>query len=449
MSNFAGYAKNATTTLFTSGFSALIGLGTSMLVARLLGPDGRGVFALAVLLPTLIISFTNFGIASATTYYTARKIEQPSMIAGNTIIASLLVSLFSIGIGFIVTIFFRESFFHGVSYTYLLVALLLVPPTVLVANLQGILLGIQSFNRYNVVNLIQAFLLFGLTALFLLVFRAGIYGALWANILALLLTSIIINKWVWSHLGKPSWLLNKSYLKNAFTYGLQAHLSNILAYLGYRVDMFLVNLFLNPVAVGLYAVGVALVEQIWMVSQAASTILFPMVSGSGSTKAIKDFTPLVSRTILVLNIIIAVAFFFLSKWIILILYGKAYLPAASTMQALLTGIVALGTGRVLANDIAGRGKPMLNTYINIVSVLVNVVLNILWIPGFGIVGAAWASTVSYTVAMIGEVFVYVRVSGNSWLKVLFIQRSDLSLYLQLLTRALRYGKNLSTGRQSL
>lgn len=412
-----------------------------MLVARLLGPEGRGVFALAVLLPTLIISFTNFGIVSATTYYIACKHDDASMITGNTIIASLLVSLFSIGIGLIVTFFFRDSLFHGISANYLLVALLLIPPTLLVGNLQGILLGTQNFGQYNFLNLFQTFLLFLLTAIFLFVFHAGIYGALWANILALLLNCIMITKWVWNNYGKPSWFLNKSYLKNAFTYGLQAHLSNVLAYLGYRIDMFLVNFFLNPAAVGLYAVGVTLVEQIWMVSQTASTVLFPMVSSSGNAKAVKDFTPLISRTILILNILMAALFFLLSKWIILLLYGRAYLPASSTMQALLTGIIALGTSRILANDIAGRGKPMINTYINIVSVLVNVVLNILWIPSFGIVGAAWASTISYTVAMLGEVFVYARISENSWFKILFVQQEDLSIYLQLITRAVYFGKS--------
>ncbi|MEM3658493.1 MAG: polysaccharide biosynthesis C-terminal domain-containing protein [Candidatus Hadarchaeum sp.] len=57
-----------------------------------------------------------------------------------------------------------------------------------------------------------------------------------------------------------------------------------------------------------------------------------------------------------------------------------------------------------------------------------VALNILWIPKFGIAGAAWASTVSYTISFLGSLFFYCRLSGNRWMKVLLPQRSDWAVY---------------------
>jgi len=83
---------------------------------------------------------------------------------------------------------------------------------------------------------------------------------------------------------------------------------------------------------------------------------------------------------------------------------------------------------VLANDISGRGRPMLNTYIGGMSLVVNVLLNILWIPMYGINGAALASTVSYGVTLVVQLFVYCRVSGNSWTNVLLPQPGDWVLY---------------------
>ena len=433
------YTKNATVTFLITAISAVIGLVTSIMVARLLGPEGRGILALAILLPTLIYTLTNFGITPATTYYLALNHDDASMILGNTMIISFLVSLISLGFGNAAAIIFHASFFHSVSYIYLLVALLIIPPNVILQNLQGILLGAQKFSLYNITTLIQTLLLLLLTTLFLLVFRMGVYGAIWANIFALSASCVIIMLWVWSILGKPIWLLNKAYLKKALIYGLQAHLSNVLAFLNYRVDMFIINFFLNPTEVGLYAIGVAIVEQIWMISQAASTVLFPMVSQN--EKGVRDLTPIVSRSILVLNTLMASILFILSKVIILVLYGRAYLSAVSTIQALFIGVIALGTGRILANDIAGRGKPVLNTYINIVSVIVNVILNILWIPAYGIVGAAWASTVSYSVVMLGEVYVYAKISENSWHSVLFIQRGDITLYLSMFVQLIQHTKS--------
>jgi len=194
--------------------------------------------------------------------------------------------------------------------------------------------------------------------------------------------------------------------------------------------MFLVNWFLGPAAVGLYSVGVGLVEKLWLVSQAASTVLFPRVAAESEEHRRKEFTPLVARTVLWITALAALVLVLLSHWIVLVLYSETFLPAVGALQALLIGIVALSAGRVLANDIAGRGFPGLNIYTGLATVLTNVVLNLLWTPRYGIVGAAWASTVSYTVSFLGVLFFYCRLSGNRWTKVVFSQPGDWALYFR-------------------
>jgi len=71
---------------------------------------------------------------------------------------------------------------------------------------------------------------------------------------------------------------------------------------------------------------------------------------------------------------------------------------------------------------------MLNNYAGLVTVATNVILNILWIPRYGIAGAAWASMCSYNTGSILQLFLYTRLSGNSWTKILLPQRGDLALY---------------------
>ena len=62
--------------------------------------------------------------------------------------------------------------------------------------------------------------------------------------------------------------------------------------------------------------------------------------------------------------------------------------------------------------------------------LVNVLLNIIWIPKFGISGAAWASTVSYGVALVAHLYNYCKLSGNHWSKVVLPQAGDGATYLR-------------------
>lgn len=429
-------------TAITFGSSLLnlfLGIGASVILARVLGPEGRGAYALAMLLPSLVVTFGNLGIGPATAYYVARNEFCHQEILGNNILLSVGVGGVGVLVGMAVVLFFREIIFPSIPPSYLLLALTLVPGEIFFSYVNYILLGAQRIKEFNYRQLLQAVLFLGFIALALLVLRAGVVGAILASFLTWVIIDVLVFGLIKRVTGGVSFKLNLPYMRRAITYGLQAHISNILGFLNYRVDMFLVNWFLGPAAVGLYSVGVGLVEKLWMISQSASTVLFPRVAAERGEEKTKEFTPLVARTVLWITALGALVLVFLSRWIVLLLYSEAFLPAVDALQALLVGIVTLSAGRVLSNDIAGRGFPGLNIYTGTAAVATNVVLNLLWIPRFGITGAAWASTVSYTVSFVLALFFYCRLSGNRWQVVVLPQRGDGVLYLNAGKVLLRRG----------
>jgi len=314
-----------------------------------------------------------------------------------------------------------------------------------------VLLGTQSIRRYNYVEIIQGVLFLALISLALLAFGAGVGGALACLALALATTGAVAFVWSRSAAGGVEFAFNRTYMRRAVKYGLQVHLANILGFLNYRIDMLFISAFLGPSAVGLYAVGVGLVEKIWLVSYAASTVLFPRVSAERDEEERNAFTPLVARTVLWATALGTIALVFLGRIIIQALYSDMYLPAVGALRALLIGTVTLSAGRVLSNDISGRGRPGLNIYIGLAAVASNVVLNWIWIPRFGISGAAWASTVSYSVSFLGAMVFYCRLSGNKWYKLVLPQRGDMAVYLRALkslfglVRAVLGGKGKKLG----
>ena len=87
--------------------------------------------------------------------------------------------------------------------------------------------------------------------------------------------------------------------------------------------------------------------------------------------------------------------------------------------------------RILENDLKGRGKPILNTYVIALSLVLNIILNIVWIPKFGISGASWAAITSYTLALFISLIIYCKISGNQIKDVIFIKKADLKLYYNL------------------
>ena len=422
------FTKNTAITFTARVISLIVGIGTSITIARLLGPEGKGIYTMAALLPSLVVTFGNLGIGPATVYYVARGQHPRKEILGTNILLGALTGAIGVLAGLVMILFFREGIFPGVPPGYLFLALLMIPMNIFFSYVNYILLGAQHIKEFNLVSILHAglFLIFIVLALWGL--KAGVMGALAAGVISWFLTDVAVFFWARRATGGISFHVNPSYIKDTLTYGIKAHLGNILGFLNYRVDMFFVNGFLSPAAVGFYSIGVGLVEKLWMVSQAASTVLFPRVAAETEEQRRKEFTPLIARSVLWVTALGAVVIFFVSPWIVGLLYSSAFLPAVRPLQILLPGIVTLSVGRVLANDIAGRGRVMLNNYAGLVTVVTNVLLNILWIPRYGIAGAALASTVSYTLAFLTQLFLYTRLSGNRWTVVVLPQRGDWALY---------------------
>ncbi|MCX6557886.1 MAG: polysaccharide biosynthesis C-terminal domain-containing protein, partial [Candidatus Aminicenantes bacterium] len=121
-------------------------------------------------------------------------------------------------------------------------------------------------------------------------------------------------------------------------------------------------------------------------------------------------------------------------YIIVLLFGSAFLPAVQPFYFLLPGIVASSICKVLCSEMAGRGKPMINTVAAGVSLAVNIPLNIFFIPKLGIAGSALASTISYTVTAMVVLVAFMKISGNSLFDMLVIKPQDFRIYIGALAK---------------
>ncbi len=424
------FSKGIVITFFARIVSLILGVFSSVIIARRLGPEGKGIYMLAILLPSLIVAFANLGIGPATVYYVAKKRYSRPEVAGNNILFALGISIFSLVCGLLLILFFNQTIFPGVAKIYLIFGLSLIPFSLIFVYLNSIFVGAQRFIEYNFINILHSLLFLSFIIIGLLAFRAGISGAIFALAFAWFTTDMVLLKLTKGVSGGINFRLNLDYCKKISTYGIQAHLANIIGFLNLRLDIFIVNRFLNLSAVGFYSVAVILAERIWMVSQVASIIIFPMISGEIDEHKRKEFTPLVARIVFWITATGAIILFFLSHWIIEMLYSSVFLPAVRPVQILLFGIVTLSISRILAHDLAGRGRPILNAYIAIGSLFTNIILNVILIPKYGISGVALASTVSYTISFLVTLWIYCRITENSWTKVILPQQGDLILFLR-------------------
>jgi O-antigen/teichoic acid export membrane protein len=425
------FTKNTLITIFTQGLIFAFSLVTSVIVARILGPEKKGIYSLVVLLPIFLVYFTNFGIGQSTVFYLGKRKYPPKEIFGNNIIYTTLLSTFAILIGLVIIFFFSNKLLPSIATKFLFLSLLLIPGKIFFGLILYFLLGFQKIKQYNFILFFRVFLIFLLVGILLWIFHFGITAVIITELLSVIIVCIVLFSMVKKETNGISFKPDRNYFKNSFSYGIKFYLGSIFYFLQSQINILLINFFLNPAMVGFYSLSVGLSSNIWLISDAVGTVLFPKVSSENDKKKMKEFTPLVFRNVLFIIMLIAILLFGLSHWIIALLYSDAYLKSIQPFKILLIGVIASSGWKILENDLNGQGKPMLNTYITGVSLVSNIILSILWIPKFGILGAAWATTISYTVALLMIIIIYAEVSGNKIKDVIFIKKSDLMLYQNL------------------
>jgi len=425
------FGKNTTMTLIRQLIVVVLGLGTSVLLARMLGPSGKGIFSMVILLPTLIVTFSNLGISPASVYYLARKDFSLGQVVRGNIFLGLGLSGVAITAAIILVSFWSTVLFPGIPQRLLFFGITLIPLSILESYLISIFQGLQNFRIYNILCIIPQGVTLIIASIGLLVFKGGVSAAILANILGIT-TGLIISLLYLKQYLFPKVKGTTLYIKKGIGYGWKAHLSNILAFLNYRLDMFLINAFLNPASVGLYSVSVSIAEKLWMLSQSVSLVMLPRVSElKDDEDTRRKLTPMISRWVLLVTLLTAVVLAVVSPWIIKIIFGEEFKESAVALQILLPGIVVGSVSRVLSNDIAARGRPEINMYVALLTVAVNVICNIVLIPRMGINGAALATSISYSLGAIIKLIIYSKLASVLWYSTIIPTKTDINLLISL------------------
>ncbi len=413
--------------------AGLMQLGLLLIVAWGLGPEGAGTYAVALLLPSILSQLLNLGLASANVYFVdSRQFSLAQVwVASRDLV--LLMGVLGLGVGVGLVLLMGELAFPGIPQMVLLSALLIYPTSLMAGIVSGLFQALQDFRAYNIAVLIQPVLsLAGVCLLWLadqiditaiMTAVAVAHGVALAVALALLGRRTPL---------AATGVARMEYLRPAISFGLKVHLGNIMSFLNYRLDMFLVNLLAGPIAAGIYTVAVRLAEQLWMISQSVSTVIFPRLSAMANDEsARRAFTPLMARIVLWITLVAAGFLAAILQPLIQLLFGSEFVGAVAALLVLLPGIVLLSLGRVVANDFAARGWVGINMVLAGTVLLINTIANLVLIPQFGFLGAAMATTLAYTFDVTVRLLLQWRLLGVPWWECMIPTRGDFTMIKRL------------------
>lgn len=410
-------------------------LGLILISSRTLGATQTGNLALALVFPKVLAAFLNLGMGSANVYFISSRQVTPETAWAYARNLTTTMSLLGLCLGVVVISAASELFFAGIDESTLAISLIALPFILLVSAVASILQGMQDFPAFNKLVVFQPVLaFFGAVVLWLIDAVNLKFFLLWvsashgvAGISALVALS---SRMPLIGGGLPT----GQYASKAFGYGVKSHLSNLLTYLNYRADLFLVNAIAGPSLAGLYAIAIRLAEQVWLIAQAFSTIALPRFSALTSTdNARNKVAPQMARIALWLTISAAGLLALSAEPLIVLLFGAEFVASSSTFQILLTGVVALSASQILASDLASRGLVGLNLAIMAFVLFVNIAFNLKLIPEYGIEGAAMATSGAFATGLAVRLFLTSVLFDTKWWSPLAPSRSE----MKVIFRAMR------------
>jgi len=190
----------------------------------------------------------------------------------------------------------------------------------------------------------------------------------------------------------------RNLLKNSIWLIMSAALNAIYM----RIDQVMIMDIRGVQDVGMYAASVQLSESIFGLSVVVCNSLFPAIVNARevSQQYFLEKIYALFRVLVFFMIIVGVLASVFSEEIIVLLYGEKFLPAAEVLSVMIWCGIFISLGVVSGRWHIAEGLMSYGFYRNIVGVLVNVVLNIIFIKQYGIVGAAYASLIAYIFAFL-------------------------------------------------
>ncbi|MFH1690606.1 MAG: polysaccharide biosynthesis C-terminal domain-containing protein [Candidatus Eisenbacteria bacterium] len=414
---------------FTSRIGiVLINIPTSILIARLLGVDGQGTYISAVTFPALFAFIGLLGIDSSHTYLLSQKRYSIGQINGQGLLMTLAVSAVAVPC-YLVFLRFYGGASDPVLASVLRLATVLIPILLLKYLSVALLLGMHRIRWFNLANLMQAGVLLALMCLNLFVFHGGSRGALTAYIASEFCVTVVAILVARRELRGERMFERPppGMFRRSVVYGLQGHVGNIFVTFMYRFDMFLILSMAGLHTQGLYSIAVLLAEKLSHIPHSVQVVLFPRLSSVGQEEA-NELTPRVTRNAFAVTLLAGVVLYFLSRSLILLFYGEEFLPALRALRVLIPGVAMLSIAVVLSGYFSGRDRRIYQTIATAIAFGTNAGLCLLWIPGHGIEGAAWASTIAYTFQSALMLAFFTRLSGCGLAETVIIRREDLALY---------------------
>ncbi len=406
-------------------------LSISIVVARWLGAQGLGTLAVLNVAVAVALQLGSFGLPSAMTYFIAQDRRRLAPAWTNALCFALVTGT-TLALALIMLARVRPEIFGNIPLTLITIVAVSIPFQL--ATLLGLnaLLGAERLIQFNLLeSLAQVIVALGTIVLLVLMGRelqVLVSFNTAASVVVCALVAFTIHRVVAGQKERGRFRPDAELFKSSVRYGLKFHVSVVSMLLIVRADLLLVNHFRGATEAGVYAVAAQVASLIMLLPAVVATLVFPRIVSSADSSG--EFTMRVTRhtTFIMLLLCLAAA---PAGFALPFVYGVAFRDAPIQLLILLPGIFLMALQAVLVQYFNSLGVPRLIPAFWVMTLIVNLALNLSLIPLYGARGAAISSTISYTMIFFLVSIYFFRRTGNHFAHAFVLRGEELRELLRM------------------
>jgi O-antigen/teichoic acid export membrane protein len=414
--------------LAAGGASQLALVIGGVLSARMLGANDRGYFALILLVPHILAQLGTLGLPLAITYFIASRPRAARRIVRSSATTAAVQVVVCASLQVLILYFLLRGDPNRVKIAAV-VSLGLTPGLFALQYGPAILQGKRHFKPFNILRVMPVVLYsLGVLIIYILGYRTliaitvvqllavGIAGTAVMFVALKRLqgegADLAENSDASEENSFPASIPEAPPRKELTWFGIKGLLGSMSAVETLRIDQAVIGLFLSPIALGLYVVGISVTNLPRFLTQSVGMVAYPAVA---STDEALMRSRLVWRYFWIATAVavaVVVPLEISASTLIPLFFGHDFEASVPVAQIMLAGTVAVGARRVLADGVRGAGHPALGTVAELTAWVVLGPMLALFVPRLGVKGVALALATSWAVSLVFLAAAVVWVSGS-------------------------------------
>ena len=405
---FKRYFANTGWMFFGQMFSLLVSFFITAWLARYLGPENYGVVSYSIAFAMLFGFIAPLGIDGILSRELVKYPEKRDELLGTSFRLKLIGGLLAFFLAVASAILFQTS-----PLIKLLIILFSFSFIFQAINVIGTYFQAEVKSKNNVKAVLVAMIISSILKVAVILFDRGVIWLVVVYALDSLWQGIgFISAYRKQGKKIKAWKFNNNLAREILKNSWFLMLASAASFIYVRIDQVIIGSLSGNREVGIYAAAVKLVEVWYFIPGIICGSLFPAIVNAKITSQEVYKSRLKKFYILMVTIplLIAVPMTLLAKPIIFILFGNEYMESVNILRIYIWSSIGLFLGTAMGQYLMSENLVKTIFWLSLSAMIVNIILNFIFIPIWGLLGAAWATLISY---MVVPVMVFI---GGKFLK---------------------------------